>query len=76
MKFVYQLNRDSAQNSTISSPIQGHHSGQITLSVVGLDVGFDNPTFVALEANESGKWLAQYELDLGLNVVARSVWEP
>lgn len=48
-KFVYVLNRDSAANLTISSPLEAHKSHNLTFSVVGLDVGFDNPTFAAIE---------------------------
>ena len=48
-KFVYVLNRDSAANLTISSPLEAHKSHNIVFSIVGLDMGFDNPVFAAIE---------------------------
>ncbi|KAE9403897.1 hypothetical protein BT96DRAFT_964384 [Gymnopus androsaceus JB14] len=63
-KLVYILNRDAAANLTISSPLEAHKNGAIIHHIVGLDVGFENPTFAALE------------LDLGLNHVVRKWSEP
>ena len=48
-KFVYVLNRDNAANLTISSPLEAHKSHTIVFSIVGMDVGFDNPMFAAIE---------------------------
>lgn len=48
-KFVYVLNRDSAANLTISSPLEAHKSHTINFCTVGLDCGFDNPVFAAIE---------------------------
>lgn len=48
-KFVYILNRDSAANLTISSPLEAHKSHNVTFSIVGMDCGFDNPIFAAIE---------------------------
>lgn len=48
-KLVYILNRDVATNITISSPLEAHASNTIVHHIVGLDVGFDNPVFAALE---------------------------
>ena len=83
-KFVYILNRDSKNQLTISSPLEAHCSNALTFSIVGVDVGFENPTFAALEVdmeeaiNDSSsrellfeKRLVYYELDLGLNHVVR-----
>jgi len=50
-KLVYVLNRDQAANLTISSPLEAHKSNMLTLSVVGLDVGFENPCFAAIEVD-------------------------
>ena len=61
---------------------QAHH---LTFALAGLDCGFDNPVFAALEidyadadadptgeaASEAQKHLTYYELDLGLNHVSR-----
>ncbi|KPV75805.1 uncharacterized protein RHOBADRAFT_52830 [Rhodotorula graminis WP1] len=84
-KLVYILNRDAAANLTISSPLEAHKPRAIIHSIVGVDVGFENPMFAALEVDyteadqdPSGaafeateKMLTYYELDLGLNHVVR-----
>ncbi|CED84295.1 pre-mrna-splicing factor rse1 [Phaffia rhodozyma] len=89
-KLVYILNRDAAANLTISSPLEAHKQSAIILSIVGVDVGFDNPLFAALEVDYSDsdqdptgeafhnaeKMLTFYELDLGLNHVVRKWSEP
>ena len=46
---VYVLNRDTAANLTISSPLEAHKSHTITFAVCGMDMGFDNPIFAAIE---------------------------
>eukprot|EP00798_Chlamydomonas_sp_ICE-L_P023642 gene23642-9170_t len=83
-KFVYILNRDSAANLTISSPLEAHKSHNLAFTTVGLDCGFDNPIFAAIEldysdadqdptgeaASMAQKHLTFYELDLGLNHVS------
>ncbi|KAH9839239.1 CPSF A subunit region-domain-containing protein [Rhodofomes roseus] len=89
-KLVYILNRDAAANLTISSPLEAHKNNSIIHHIVGLDVGFDNPMFAALEVdysesdqdptgeafNNAEKLLTYYELDLGLNHVVRKWSEP
>eukprot|EP00891_Asterochloris_glomerata_P004111 jgi/Astpho2/4111/e_gw1.00063.10.1_t len=89
-KFVYILNRDSAANLTISSPLEAHKSHNVVFSMTGIDMGFDNPVFAAIEldygdvdqdptgeaAAEAQKNLVLYELDLGLNHVKRKSAEP
>lgn len=89
-KLVYILNRDAAANLTISSPLEAHKNGAIIHNIVGLDVGFENPTFAALEVDytesdqdptgeafkNAEKMLTYYELDLGLNHVVRKWSEP
>ncbi|KAG0149752.1 hypothetical protein CROQUDRAFT_104890 [Cronartium quercuum f. sp. fusiforme G11] len=89
-KLVYILNRDSAANLTISSPLEAHKSNAIIHHIVGVDVGFENPLFAALEVdygesdqdhtgeafNMAEKMLTYYELDLGLNHVVRKWSEP
>ena len=52
-KLVYILNRDAAANLTISSPLEAHKNHAIIHHVVGVDVGFDNPMFAALEVDYS-----------------------
>ncbi|GAA5860506.1 hypothetical protein JCM3774_006190 [Rhodotorula dairenensis] len=84
-KLVYILNRDAAANLTISSPLEAHKPRAIIHSIVGVDVGFENPMFAALEVDytesdqdpsgaafeSAEKLLTYYELDLGLNHVVR-----
>ena len=78
-RLVYVLNRDAQANITISSPLEAHTSRTLVYSVIGIDVGYDNPTFASLEVdyselddnNEYQKKLTYYELDLGLNHVIR-----
>lgn len=82
-KLVYTMNRDASANLTISSPLEAHKSHTICFDICGLDVGFDNPVFAALEVdyeevtNDGAgkpayeKVLTHYELDLGLNHVTR-----
>lgn len=84
-KLVYVLNRDTAARLTISSPLEAHKSHTIVYSICGVDCGFDNPIFAAIEldyseadqdstgqaASEAQKHLTFYELDLGLNHVSR-----
>jgi len=50
-KLVYILNRDAAANLTISSPLEAHKSSSIVHHIVGVDVGFENPMFAALEVD-------------------------
>lgn len=50
-KFVYILNRDAAANLTISSPLEAHKNNAIIHHIIGLDVGFENPLFAALEVD-------------------------
>ncbi len=45
------MNRDAAANLTISSPLEAHKSYSICFGVVGVDVGFENPTFACLEVD-------------------------
>ncbi|MEW5303982.1 MAG: hypothetical protein WDW36_006625 [Sanguina aurantia] len=89
-KFVYILNRDPQANVTISSPLEAHKSHNLVFSVCGLDCGFDNPIFAAIEldysdadqdptgeaASVAQKHLTFYELDLGLNTVVRKWSDP
>lgn len=52
-KLVYILNRDAAANLTISSPLEAHKNHAIIHHIVGVDVGFDNPMYAALEVDYS-----------------------
>ncbi|XP_047162957.1 spliceosome-associated protein 130 A [Vigna umbellata] len=84
-KLVYVLNRDTAARLTISSPLEAHKSHTLVYSICGVDCGFENPIFAAIEldyseadqdstgqaADEAQKHLTFYELDLGLNHVSR-----
>ena len=89
-KFVYQLNRDQENKLVISSPLEAHKPNTLTLDMVALDNGLENPQFACLEvdcgdvddprsAAASGqitKLLVVYEVDLGLNHVVRKFAEP
>lgn len=84
-KLVYVLNRNAQAELTISSPLEAHKAQTLVFAMVGLDVGYENPIFAALEIDygesdqdPSGqayedieKQLVFYELDLGLNHVVR-----
>ena len=48
-KFVYIMNRDSANRLTISSPLEAHKNETILFALCGVDVGFDNPMFAMIE---------------------------
>jgi splicing factor 3B subunit 3 len=50
-KLVYILNRDAAANLTISSPLEAHRNNSVVHHIVGVDVGFENPMFAALEVD-------------------------
>ncbi|MCJ1419428.1 pre-mRNA-splicing factor rse1 [Xylographa parallela] len=89
-KLVYVLNRNSQAELTISSPLEAHKPQTLVFALVGLDVGYENPVFAALEVDytESDqdptgeafdtieKSLVYYELDLGLNHVVRKWSDP
>lgn len=89
-KFVYLLNRDHANRLTITSPLEAHKSNTLVFSVVGVDVGYENPMFAVIEVEagdfndpksaaatgEIQKLLVFYEMDLGLNHVIRKAAQP
>ncbi|VDL60497.1 unnamed protein product [Hymenolepis diminuta] len=88
-KLVYVMNRDSQARLTISSPLEAHKSNTFVYHIVGVDVGFENPTFACIEmdyeeadqdptgeaARSAHQLLTYYELDLGLNHVVRKYSE-
>uniref|UniRef100_A0A2C9JNG1 DNA damage-binding protein 1 n=1 Tax=Biomphalaria glabrata TaxID=6526 RepID=A0A2C9JNG1_BIOGL len=88
-KLVYILNRDAQARLTISSPLEAHKSNTLVYHMVGVDVGFENPSFACLEidyeeadgdptgeaALKTQQLLTYYELDLGLNHVVRKYSE-
>ena len=88
-KLVYILNRDAQARLTISSPLEAHKANTLVYHIVGVDVGFENPTFACLEidyeeadsdptgdgAEKTQQLLTYYELDLGLNHVVRKYSE-
>ena len=89
-KLVYVLNRNAQAELTISSPLEAHKPQTLVFAMVGLDVGYENPVFAALEVDytecdqdptgqafeELEKSLVYYELDLGLNHVVRKWSDP
>ncbi|KAJ3118747.1 Splicing factor 3B subunit 3 [Phlyctochytrium bullatum] len=50
-KLVYILNRNSAADLTISSPLEAHKSYTLCYYIVGVDVGYENPIFAAIECD-------------------------
>ncbi|EPB76160.1 CPSF A subunit region [Ancylostoma ceylanicum] len=48
-KLVYIMNRDAEARLTISSPLEAHKQYTLCYGMVGIDVGFENPTFACLE---------------------------
>lgn len=53
-KFVYILNREN-DKLTISSPLEAPKSHTIVFDLVGLDAGYDNAVFAAIEI-DYGDW--------------------
>lgn len=43
------MNRDAQARLTISSPLEAHKPHTIVYSICGVDVGFENPIFAAIE---------------------------
>ncbi|KAG7281570.1 hypothetical protein CRUP_007604 [Coryphaenoides rupestris] len=77
-KLVYILNRDAAARLTISSPLEAHKANTLVYHVVGVDVGFENPSDndpTGEAAANTQQTLTFYELDLGLNHVVRKYSE-
>jgi splicing factor 3B subunit 3 len=87
-KLVYILTRSDQTDITISSALEAHKPQTLVYYLLGLDVGYDNPVFAALELDfsqcevdfsgreEPEKELVYYELDLGLNHIVRKWSEP
>lgn len=89
-KLVYILTRSGQTDIAISSPLEAHKPQTLVYYLLGLDVGYDNPVFAALELDFSSsesdstgtayeeleKELVYYELDLGLNYIVRKWSEP
>lgn len=89
-KLVYVLNRNTDGKLYPSSPLEAHKNHTLVTHVVGVDQGYDNPLYAALETDYSEsdqdptgeayenaqKHLTFYELDLGLNHVVRKWSEP
>lgn len=53
-KFVYIINREN-EKITISSPLDAPKSHTIVFDIVGLDAGYDNAQFAAIES-DYGDW--------------------
>nr|XP_019006069.1 pre-mRNA-splicing factor RSE1 [Kwoniella mangroviensis CBS 8507]OCF69530.1 pre-mRNA-splicing factor RSE1 [Kwoniella mangroviensis CBS 8507] len=89
-KLVYVLNRNAEGKLFPSSPLEAHRNHALVTHIVGVDQGYDNPLYAALEMDYSEsdedptgeayenvqKYLTFYELDLGLNHVVRKWSEP
>lgn len=55
-KLVYILNRDAQARLTISSPLEAHKSNTLVYHMIGVDIGFENPTFACLEIDYEVSW--------------------
>jgi splicing factor 3B subunit 3 len=89
-KLVYILTRSGVADIAISSPLEAHKPQTLVYTLIGLDVGYDNPMFASLELDYSTsetdptdesfddlkKEIVYYELDLGLNHIVRKWSEP
>ena len=64
-KLVYILNRDAQARLTISSPLEAHKANTLVYNMVGVDVGFENPTFACLEIDYE---VTCFEMLCGLEV--------
>lgn len=59
-KLVYILNRDAQARLTISSPLEAHKSNTLVYHMIGIDVGFENPTFACLEIDYEVKLILHH----------------
>ena len=87
-KLVYIFNRDNTGKITVTSPLEAHKANTICHGIAGVDVGYDNPMFAALEVDYHEQYLPHIptrivkkalvfnELDLGLNHVMRKHAQP
>ena len=48
-KLVFVINRNAEDKLVVASPLEANKSHAITFCIVGLDVGYDNPLFAAIE---------------------------
>ncbi|MGH7974399.1 MAG: mono-functional DNA-alkylating methyl methanesulfonate N-terminal domain-containing protein, partial [bacterium] len=71
-KLVYVLNQDSTGKPTIASPLEAHKTRTITYGVVGVDNGYDNPIFAALEV-QYPEYVEQDDTDIIREVQGSSV---
>ena len=83
-KFVYIIQINQDKEIAISSPLEAHKHHTVTFDIVGIDQGWDNPMFAALEVQYSDpkerftepvKSVVFYEVELGVNHVTRKFKE-
>lgn len=71
--YTFAKNNGSENQLTVRSPVEASRNGLLTYDMVSMDVGFENPTFAAIETDYNDpshkKVLNYYEFDLGLNHV-------
>ncbi len=61
-KLCYVLNRNSAGQLFPSSPLEAHKANAIISALIGVDVGYDNPLYAALETSyeeADGDWTGE-----------------
>lgn len=75
-KLIFKLERDES-SIALSSPLESNRPNTVTFAMIGLDNGYENPLFAALEVDYSmpelkkDKLLNFYEMDFGLNHILR-----
>lgn len=55
-------------NLTISSPLEAHKAHTLCFSLCGVDVGFENPIFAAIEARLVNLLCFEFANDIGFQV--------
>lgn len=83
-KFVYKVEMDNSTGQIkLSSPLESHATGSLTLALCSLDTSFDNPVWATIEVDykdyddktykpdESPLYLRYYEFDQGLNHIVQ-----
>lgn len=63
------MNRDAEARLTISSPLEAHKQYTLCYGMVGIDVGFENPTFACLEYDYEVSAVLHFVPDVVVNAV-------
>ena len=63
------FNRDNTGKITVASPLEAHKANTICDGIAGVDVGYDNPMFAALEVD----YHAQYVPRIPTRIVKKAL---